>query len=46
MSCLATLAAFVIICAAVVIYGLGQLCELGMYLLGELGTCLLEMLNG
>ena len=33
MSCLVTLAAFVIMCAAVVIYGLGQLCELGMYLL-------------
>ena len=33
MSCLTTLAAFVILSAWVVIFGLGQLCELGLYLL-------------
>jgi hypothetical protein len=33
MSCLTTLAAFVILSAGFVIFGLGQLCELGMYLL-------------
>lgn len=33
MSCLTTLAAFFILCAGFVVFGLGQLCELGMYLL-------------
>ena len=36
MSCLTTLAAFFIMSTALVIFGLGQLCELGLYLLGDI----------
>ena len=33
MSCLATLLAFLVMCAGIVLFGIGQLCELGLYLL-------------
>lgn len=36
MSCLATLLAFLVMCAGIVLFGIGQLCELGLYLLGDL----------
>lgn len=36
MSCLATLLAFLVMCAGMVLFGIGQLCELGLYLLSDL----------
>ena len=40
MSCLTTVAAFIILSVGFVIYGLGQLCELGLYIIADLARSL------